>query len=109
MFRRSKVAGNFYDFIKRRAWGFLDLEEQQFRQRGLSPFDLRRENGLSPYVGVEEEIRVRKQQRDAVQSSKRECCAFQLSFVGAREINWSLFNTPCIADSLIKEKRQFLL
>ena len=86
--RRSNVAGDFYDVIKRRARGFFDLEEQQVRQRGLSPFDLRRKNSLSPYVGVEEEIRVRKQEGDAVQSSKRERRAFQLALVGTREINW---------------------
>jgi len=63
--------------IERHARRFVQLKEQQVRERGLRPFDLGGEDRLLAHVGVEEERLVGQQCRDAVESTEREHRRFE--------------------------------
>src|SRR3990172_1777292 len=51
----AHVVRDLGGIVEWHAGSLLHLEEQQVRQRGLRAFDLRREDGFLPDVGVEEE------------------------------------------------------
>ena len=70
--QRGDVVRDFHDILHRRARLFLQLEQQEVRERRLGPFDLRGEHGLLAHVGVEKEVHGGQQQRDAVQPAEGE-------------------------------------
>lgn len=51
----SDVVGNLDHVVERDAGGFVELEEQEVRQRRLRPFDLGGKHRLLAHVGIEKE------------------------------------------------------
>lgn len=82
----SHIVRDLDDVVDRHAGHFVELEEQQVRERRLGALDLGREHGLAPHVGVEEEIGVRQQLGDAVEAAEREGGPFEERLAGAIEI-----------------------
>ena len=72
VFERGDVVGDLEHVVEGDAGRFVDLEQQQVRERRLRAFDLRGEHGLLADVGVEEELGVGQQSRDAVEPSAGE-------------------------------------
>jgi hypothetical protein len=55
------VAGNLRDILVKRSRSAIDLMAKQIGERRLGAFDLRREDGFLPDVGVEEKPRIRQE------------------------------------------------
>jgi hypothetical protein len=72
MLERRNVVRDLDHLVDRDARCLLHLEEEQVREGRLRAFDLGGEHGLLADVGVEKEIGVRQEQRDAVQPAKGE-------------------------------------
>ncbi len=66
------VVGDLRDVADGRAGQFLQLEEQEVRQRRLRPLDLRGQHRFLADVRVQEERRVWQQRRDPVEATDRE-------------------------------------
>ena len=82
--QRGDVVRDLDDVVERHAGRLVDLEQQQIRERGLRAFDLRREHRFSADVGVEEELGIRQQGRDAVEAAAGEQRALQEGLPVAR-------------------------
>lgn len=61
------VVGHLHHIVQWRAGDLLKFEEEEIGKGGLCALDLRGEHGLAPHIGVEEEMRIRKQGADAVE------------------------------------------
>ena len=72
MIERGDVVRDLHDVVERNAGRFVQLEEQEVRERRLGPLDLRGQHRLLADVGVEEERPVREQGRDAVEAADGE-------------------------------------
>src|SRR5713101_174155 len=70
MVERDDVVGDLFDVVDGYAWGFLQLEEQEVGQRGLSALDLRGQHGFLPHVRVKEQVRIRQEGGDAIQAAE---------------------------------------
>lgn len=61
------VVRHLHDVVERNTRQFIELEEQEVRQRRLGAFDLGREDCLLADVRVKEQGRVGQEGRDAVE------------------------------------------
>jgi hypothetical protein len=68
---RTDVVERLSDLKPGHTGSFLVFEQKQLRERGLCPFDLRRENRLLADVRVEELVGIRQQERDAIEPTER--------------------------------------
>jgi hypothetical protein len=71
-FERSYVVRDLAHVVERNPGCFLDLEEEQIRERGLRAFDLRGEDCFLADEGIEEECGVGQETRHAIEASERE-------------------------------------
>jgi hypothetical protein len=74
---RGDVVGDLGYVVQRHARRFIQLEEEQIRERRLRPLDLGGEHRFLSDVGVEEERLVREQRGDAVQPTDRQDGPFE--------------------------------
>lgn len=65
----SDVTGDLHHVIERHAGSLLQFKEEQVGERRLGAFDLGGEQGLAAHVGVEEQLRIREQGRDAIEAA----------------------------------------
>ena len=82
---RRDVARDLDDVVEGHAGRLVDLEEQEVGERRLRPLDLGGEHRLLAHVGVEEEVGVRQQGGDAVESAEGEQAPLQERLESARQ------------------------
>ena len=82
MLHGGHVVGDLDDVVERHTRSFFHLEQQQVGQRRLGAFDLRREDGLAANVGIEKQVRIGQQRRDAVQPAAGQQGAIQQPLSG---------------------------
>jgi hypothetical protein len=64
------IGGDLLDVVEGDPGCGIQLEQEQIRQGGLCPLDLRGEHRLLPDVGVDEEGGVGEQGRDGIQATE---------------------------------------
>src|SRR5690606_909635 len=69
---RCDVGRDFDDVVERDAGRFLQLEQEQVRERRLRALDLARDDRLTADVGVEEQVRLRQERGDRVEPAAGE-------------------------------------
>lgn len=86
VFERADVVGDLHYVVEGDAQGFLQLEQQQVRQRRLRAFDLRGQHRLAADIGVEKKVWIGQQGSNAIESSARQQCLFQQALALAGEV-----------------------
>jgi hypothetical protein len=71
------VVGDLDHIADRHARRFLQLEEEEVRQRGLCALDLGGKHGFLAHIRVEEEVLVRQETRHAIETAEGEQGAVQ--------------------------------
>ena len=83
---RGHVVRHLHHIVERHAGRLLELEQQEVGQGRLRALDLRRQHRLAPDVGVEKELRIRQQGRDAVEPAQRQRRFFEQALPCAAQL-----------------------
>ncbi len=71
------VVRHLHHVVEGDAGRFLQLKQQEIRERRLGPFNLRGKNRFLAHIGVEEQLGARQEGCNAVEPAEREECAVE--------------------------------